>query len=608
MTDIFDAKEFLKNLTTYPGVYQMFDIQGGLLYVGKAKSLKKRVTSYFRPQAPHSKTYALVSQISRIDVIVTRTENEALLLENNLIKKYKPRFNILLRDDKSYPYLFLSDHKEYPRMDFHRGPKREKGHYFGPYLSAGSVRETLNLLQKLFKIRQCDDVFFRNRTRPCLQYQIQRCTAPCVGYIDPVTYRNDVQHAVWFLQGKNQAIIDDLIVKMETASTQFSYEVAAQYRDQIAMLRRMQEKQYVMSEKGDIDLAIVVSKHGVSCVHLTQIRNGMMLGNKTYFPQVPDKSSDEEVLSAFISQHYFINTLENDIPNLILTNYSLPDAEWLAQALSEFAQHKVAISKPQRGDRVTWLNMALNNATRVLINHLASQSNIYRRFEALQQALKLENVPARIECFDISHTMGEATVASCVVFNVKGPTKNDYRRFNITDITPGDDYAAMKQALYRRYKRLKENEGKLPDIILIDGGRGQLHQAEVVLRELQVSGVMLIGVAKGEGRKPGLETLWIAGKTEPLNLASDSEALHLIQQIRDEAHRFAITGHRKRRGKVGLQSILEQIPGIGAKRRQELLRQLGGLQEISRASVEDLANIPGISLALAQRIYDKLHS
>lgn len=606
MSDSFDSKTFLKNLTVSPGVYQMFDKRNELLYVGKAKNLKNRVSNYFRSQSPYSKTQALVNQIHHVEVIVTGTESEALLLECNLIKKYKPRYNVLLRDDKSYPYIYLSDHPLYPRLDFHRGPKRANGRYFGPYFSAFAVRETLRVLQKLFRIRQCDDNFFRSRTRPCLQYQILRCSGPCVNLISPEDYQQDLKRAILFLEGKNQTILDELAKKMEVASEELAFEQAARYRDQIILLRRIQEKQYMVRDAGDIDVIAISSRHGCSCVNVIPIRHGQILGNKSYFPHIPENCTNSEILSSFIAQFYLTQSNDREPPAIILVNEHLPEQELLESTLGMQFNKRIHIQSSYRGDRAQWVAMALKNAEQALSNHLSNQNNLYRRFEALQGALNLENLPQRLECFDISHTMGEATVASCVVFDLKGPVKNAYRRFNIENITPGDDYAAMHQVLTRRYKRLKEGEGTLPDIIFIDGGRGQLHQAEKVLKELQVSGVMLIGIAKGELRKPGLETLWIAGHTEPLNLSSDSEALHLIQQIRDEAHRFAITGHRRQRGKARLESVLEQIPGVGPKRRRELLNRMGGLQEISRATVEDLAKIPGISLALAKRIYDTL--
>ncbi len=606
--DSFDHKAFLKTLTTRPGVYRMLDAEGTVIYVGKAKNLKRRVSSYFSRQDTSPKTRALVAQIRNIEVTITNTESEALLLENNLIKAHRPRYNILLRDDKSYPYIYLSD-DEFPRLSLHRGRRSKKGRYFGPYPSASAVRESLNLLQKLFPVRQCEDSFYRNRQRPCLQYQIKRCSGPCVDLVDAETYQEDVRHAVMFLEGKDNAIIDELVKKMEAASAALGFERAAHYRDQIANLRRVQEKQYVMGEGGNLDVIAAALKEGVGCVQVFFIRNGRNLGNKTYFPQHTAQSDSADILAAFIPQYYIGGAGgERVIPAEILISESLPEQALLEGVLSEQAGRKVSVSDKLRGERARWLQLAMTNAEQALSSHLATRQNIMSRFEALQEALELDDMPQRIECFDISHTMGEATVASCVVFDTNGAVKSDYRRFNIEGITPGDDYAAMEQALMRRFKRLKEGEGKFPDILLIDGGKGQLRQAEKVLEELQVIGVILIGVAKGPSRKPGLEQLILSGHTAPIILPPDSPALHLIQQVRDEAHRFAITGHRQRRAKARRTSTLEGIPGLGPKRRQQLLRQFGGLQEVARAGVEDLMVIKGISRKLAQSIYDAFHA
>jgi excinuclease ABC subunit C len=604
--DSFDYKAFLKTLTTRPGVYRMLDAEGTVIYVGKAKNLKRRVSSYFSRHDSSPKTRSMVSRIHSIEIAVTNTENEALLLENNLIKALRPRYNILLRDDKSYPYIYLSD-DEFPRLSLHRGRRSKKGRYFGPYPSAAAVRESLNLLQKLFPVRQCEESFYRNRQRPCLQYQIKRCSGPCVELIDRESYREDVRHAVMFLEGKDNAIIDELVRKMEAASAALDFERAARYRDQIANLRRVQEKQFVMGGGGDLDVIAVALKDGVGCVQVFFIRNGRNLGNKSYFPQHTAEADSAEILAAFISQ-YYLGGSEHPIPGEILISEHLPEQALLEQVLSEQAERKVSLSDRLRGDRARWLQLARTNAEQALSSHLATRQNIINRFEALREALGLDELPQRIECFDISHTMGEATVASCVVFDTNGAVKSDYRRFNIEGITPGDDYAAMEQALTRRFKRLKEGEGKYPDILLIDGGKGQLRQAEKVLEELQVIGVILIGVAKGPTRKPGLEQLILSGHSTPIILPPDSPALHLIQQVRDEAHRFAITGHRQRRAKARRTSSLEGIPGLGPKRRQQLLRQFGGLQEVARAGVEDLMVIKGISRKLAQSIYDAFHA
>ena len=604
MTDLFDAKAFLKTLTPRPGVYQMHNAEGEVLYVGKAGNLKKRVSSYFSRSAQTAKTRSLVSQIKSVQVTVTRSETEALLLENNLIKNLKPRYNILLRDDKSYPYIYLSGHPDFPRLGFHRGAQRGKGQYFGPYPSAGAVRDSLNLLQKVFPVRQCEDSFFSNRSRPCLQYQIKRCTAPCVGLVDRETYQEDVRHAVMFLGGKSSQVVDELVTRMETAAAALNFERAAHYRDQIGKLRRVQEKQYVSGETGDIDVVAVAAKSGVGCIQVFYVRGGLLLGNKPFFPIHTQDESETEILNAFLPQYY----LGKDVPAEILVNQPLPEIDLLEQALAAQAGRRVTITSRVKGERARWLEMALTNAQESLAGKLASKAGMRSRMVALQEALGLEQPPSRMECFDISHSMGEATVASCVVFNEEGALKSDYRRFSIENITPGDDYAAMHQALLRRYTRLKNGEGKLPDILFIDGGKGQLSEAEKVLEELQLSGVTLVGIAKGPDRKPGLETLFLSGSNSAIILPRDSAALLLIQQIRDEAHRFAISGHRQRRDKTRSGSQLEKIPGLGPKRRRSLLSQFGGMSEVARAGVEDLASVEGISRQLAQRIYDNFHT
>ncbi len=608
MPDSFDSKNFLKNVTSKPGVYRMFDAEGTVIYVGKAKSLKKRLASYFRKNLDSPKTRAMVSQIADVEVMVTHTEGEALLLENNLIKELKPRYNILLRDDKSYPYIFLSTNDDFPRLAYHRGAKRAKGRYFGPYPSAGAVRESLNLLQKIFPVRQCEDSFYRNRTRPCLQYQIKRCTAPCVDFVSKEAYAEDVTHAVMFLEGRNEQVIDDLVAKMETASKNLAFEKAAHYRDQIVNLRRVQEKQFVSNEGGDLDVVACEVQNGIACVQVFFIRGGRNLGNKSFFPKQTDQATPAEVLAAFLPQYYLASHhSKGEIPRRILLNYELEEMGWLSDLLGEQAGYPVRLSTEVRSERRRWLEMAVENVRIALKSHLTSKANMTQRYEALQDALRLDAMPQRMECFDISHTMGEATVASCVVFDQNGPLKSDYRRFNITDITGGDDYAAMRQALSRRYTRLKKGEGALPDILFIDGGKGQLAQATEVMAELQITDVLLVGIAKGVARKPGEETLFLSGDTTPFILEPDSPALHLIQQIRDEAHRFAITGHRARRSKARNVSPLEGIDGLGPKRRQQLLKHFGGIQEVMRAGVADLAKLNGISAELAQRIYDQFH-
>ena len=599
----FDAEDFLRTLTALPGIYRMFDAAGQVLYVGKARNLKKRVSSYFRRSGLAPKTRALMKHMARVEVTVTRTEAEALLLENNLIKLHRPRYNILLRDDKSYPYIYLSADGEYPRLTFHRGARKGKGRYFGPYPSSGAVRESLHLLQKMFHVRQCEDSFFANRSRPCLQYQIKRCTAPCVGLVSPQDYAQDVRHTVLFLEGKSSVLNAELVEKMESAAARQDYEQAAVYRDQIASLSRVQERQYVSGESGDMDIVAVAVSGGQACVQVFFVRNGVNLGNKVFFPRIPQDSSEQEVLSAFTTQYY----LEHPVPGRILLSAELDDVDLLAEALSEKAQHKVVLSSRVRGERARWLQMGVENAAQALAARLSSQAGMQQRLHRLQQLLELDEAPQRIECFDISHSQGEGTVASCVVFDREGPRKSDYRRFNISDITPGDDYAAMEQALLRRYTRLKKEDAALPELLLIDGGKGQVSSAQKVMEELQISEILLVGVSKGPERRPGLELLHIPAQQRVLDLAPDSPALHLIQQIRDEAHRFAITGHRQRRAKARNVSPLEGIPGVGPRRRQQLLKHFGGMQEVARAGVEEIGKVSGISRDLAQKIYDTFH-
>lgn len=598
----FDSAAFLKTLTSRPGVYQMIDSDGTVIYVGKAKNLKNRVSSYFRNTGLSSKTRVMAGQIASIEITVTHTENEALILENNLIKERMPRYNILLRDDKTYPYLLISGHK-FPRLSLHRGIKRSRGNYFGPYPSAGAVRESLNLLQKLFPVRQCDETYYQNRSRPCLQHQIKRCTAPCVGLISEEDYQKDVQHTILFLQGKNQQVMDELSQQMEAASSQLDFELAASIRDKIISLRRIQERQYVSSEQGDLDVLAAIVRDGIAIVEVYFIRGGRSLGNKSYFPKGSSESTPEELLSAFIPQYY----LGKDVPTEILVSHVPEDMALLEEVLKTESKHRVQLRCPQRGTSVRWMTMATTNADVSLSQRLSSRANLLKRFELLQEALGLEEMPKRLECFDISHSSGERTVASCVVFGLEGAIKSDYRKFNIEGITPGDDYAAMNQALTRRFTRLQKGEGKRPDLLLIDGGKGQLTEAKAVMANLQLD-IDILGIAKGPERKPGEETLFLVGRAGEVNLPPDSPALHLLQQVRDEAHRFAITGHRQRRAKARNTSPLEGIAGMGPKRRQKLLQQFGGLQEIKRAGVEDIMRVDGISKALAQKIYDVFHS
>ena len=597
-------KALIMSLPPKPGIYRMLGAKGEVLYVGKARNLRKRVQSYFRASGLAARVMLLMHQAQNIEITVTHTETEALLLENNLIKTLLPRFNILLRDDKSYPYIFISDGQEFPRIGFHRGAKREKGRYFGPYPSSYGVRETLNLLQKIFRVRQCHDSFFRNRSRPCLQYQIKRCSGPCVGLIEPERYTADVQQAVMFMEGKSQSLVRESIKQMEQASDKQDFETAALFRDRIAMLKRIQEKQYITGEGGDADVMAIAATPEAACIVVTWIRGGQNLGSKSFFPRMGAESTPWEMLDAFLSQYYLSG---RTIPARIYLSEAIVDRALLQRAFSEHAGKKIALTVNPRGAPRRWMQMAKFNAADALRRHLAGKINMQGRFETLRDALKLESTPERIECFDISHTMGEAAVASCVVFDVNGPVKSDYRRFNIAGIEPGDDYGAMTQALTRRYRRVKEGEGRLPDLLLIDGGKGQLSAAEAVLQELQLEDMKLVAVAKGRERKPGKEQLFLSGSRRPTILPADSSGLHLIQQVRDEAHRFAIAGHRQRRGRARTTSTIERIPGIGGKRRQALLKNFGGLREVACAGVEDLTRVPGISQELAQKIYDAFH-
>jgi len=597
----------LKTLPLLPGVYRMLGVEGEILYVGKARSLKNRVGSYFQKNIESPKTRALVERIRDIEVTLTASETEALLLEQTLIKELKPPYNILLRDDKSYPFLFVSEGEEYPRIDFHRGPKKQKGRYFGPYPGSQAVRESLQLLQKLFQVRQCEDTFFRNRERPCLQYQIKRCRAPCVKFVSPEEYAEDVRHTVLFLEGRNEEVMQDLMARMNQAADTLDFEAAVIYRDQLAALRRVQEQQFVTRDAGNADVIAVAAQPGGVCVQILFVREGRVLGSKEFHPNMFGETSPAEILSEFLPSFYLQSDNGRDIPDEIITSDELPDAGVIHEAIRALHGRDVRIKHRVRETRQAWLQLARLNAEQGLSARLANRTHMNARFAALQQAVGRTQPITRMECFDISHTMGEATVASCVVFDETGPRKSDYRLFNIEGITGGDDYAAMHQALTRRYQRLKAGEGRLPDILFIDGGKGQLAQAITVLEELGVHGVTLIGIAKGEGRKPGLETLHFADGAD-LQLPADSPALHLIQYIRDEAHRFAITGHRARRGKQRKRSALEDIPGVGPKKRRDLIQHFGGLQEVLRASAKDLATVPGIGLTLAETIYDALHS
>lgn len=606
VAESFDSSAFLASCSGYPGVYRMFDARATLLYVGKANNLKKRLASYFRNTGLASKTAALVSRIAQVETTITANETEALLLEQTLIKEWRPPYNILLRDDKSYPYVFLTD-GDYPRLSLHRGAKKKKGRYFGPYPSGGAIRESLNLLQKTFLVRQCEDSFFKNRTRPCLQYQIKRCKGPCVGLVDPGEYAQDVRHSVMFLEGRSNALTDELSSAMEAASQELNFERAAELRDQISLLRRVQDQQSMEGGSGNVDVVAAMVNPGGACVHLISVRDGRVLGSKNFYPQVAIEEESSEVLAAFLAQ-YYLSSNERDLPAELIVNALHEDFPALIAAIAELRGRELSISHRVRGIRARWQQLAVTNAEQALASRLANRLHLSARFAALAQVLRLDPPPQRLECFDISHSSGEATVASCVVFGPQGPLKSDYRRFNIEGITGGDDYAAMHQALTRRFKRAKAGEGVLPDILLVDGGKGQLTMAREVLQTLHIPDLLLLGVAKGSTRKPGLETLYLNDAAGEFTLPGDSPALHLIQQIRDEAHRFAITGHRARRGKARRTSTLEEVAGVGPKRRRELLNHFGGLQELSRASIEEIAKVPTISKKLAELIYAALHS
>lgn len=602
----FDPSQFLADASQQPGIYQMFDAAGSILYVGKAKNLKKRLASYFRATGLSPKTQALVARIHRIEVTITSSEAEALILEQNLIKSNRPPFNILLRDDKSYPYIFISSGEDYPRLSFHRGAKKKRGDYFGPFPNVGAVRESMHFLQKTFRVRQCEDSVFNNRSRPCLQYQIKRCTAPCVELISKEDYARDIRFTQMFLTGNAQELMAELANQMESAAIALEFEKAAALRDQITALRNIQQQQIVEEGNGDIDVLAIVQRAQSLCVHVLFVRQGRILGSRSYFPQIALAESESDMLTQFAAQFYLGGT-GRDMPREIITNIELVESHLLADALHTIIGRQLVISYQVRSYRAKWQQMAVTAAEQNLTAHLNAKKNSLERFIALQDALNLDEAPTRLECFDISHSSGESTVASCVVFDTNGPLKSDYRRFNIEGITAGDDYAAMAQALERRYTRLQKGEGKMPDILLIDGGKGQLSKALEVMAELGVDDLIIIGVAKGVTRKAGFETLINAYTGEEFTLDNDSPALHLIQHIRDEAHRFAITGHRARRDKKRKTSTLEGIPGVGAVKRKELLRHFGGIQEIEKASLESLALVKGISPSLAEEIYGYFH-
>ena len=596
----FDGKAFVRDLTPAPGVYRMIGADGGVLYVGKASSLRKRVGSYFLKEQPSRRIALMVSQIASVEITATRTEAEALLLENQLIKALRPRYNVLLRDDKSYPYILLTE-ETWPRLAFHRGPRGTAGRYFGPFPGSGAVRETMELMFKLFRLRSCEDSVFRNRSRPCLQHQIGRCSAPCVGLVPTRDYDATVRRAALFLEGRSSELVDDLGKAMEAASHRLDFEQAALLRDQIAGVRSIQAKQYVEGEQVDMDVLACTLAQGSACVLLMAFRNGYNQGTRSYFPKTNGAESAEEVLEAFVAQHY----LDQRPPREIVLSHAIADAALLQDVFTQQAGRKVELRTSVRGERARYLEIARQNAELALASEVSSSASQRARLLSLQELLGLAEAPGRIECFDISHTMGEATVASCVVFDAEGPVRGQYRRFNITGIQPGDDYAAMRQALERRFRRGLA-EGVLPDLLLIDGGAGQLAQARLVLDELGVQGVAMVGVAKGEARRAGHEALVFPDGRE-LRPGAASPGLQLVQQVRDEAHRFAITGHRGKRQKVRETSRLEDIAGIGPRRRASLLKHFGGLSGLKAAGVEEIARVEGVNAALAQRIYAALH-
>jgi excinuclease ABC subunit C len=587
---VFDAKSFVAGLPNLPGVYRMLGARGEALYVGKARDLKKRVGSYFHKQASSPRIQMMLSQVASIEVTASRSEGEALLLENNLIKSLAPRYNILFRDDKSYPYLTVTGH-EFPRLGFHRGAKDRQNRYFGPFPHAYAVRESIQLLQRVFRLRTCEDTVFENRSRPCLLHQIHRCTAPCTDLISAGQYAEDVANAVLFLEGREDDVIRGLGDKMNAAADAQHYEKAAAYRDQVRALSRVQARQYVESNRGvDADVVACAIEGGIACVNLVMIRGGRHVGDRSFFPSNAEGATAGEVVAAFLEQHY----LDQPLPALVVTSEPV-DLE------------NANVVNPSHGERRVWLEMACKNAGLAIAQRVRDRATQQGRLQALREALGLPESVERIECFDISHTMGEAMVASCVVYDRQQMQKSEYRRFNIRDVTPGDDYAAMRQALSRRYERVNAEAGKVPDLVLIDGGKGQVSAAKAAMVELGMNDIAIVGIAKGPERKPGLEELIIESEARTLQLAPSHPGLHLIQAIRDEAHRFAIVGHRARRGKARTRSMLNEIPGIGAKRRQALIEHFGGLRGVQAAAIDDIAKVEGISRPLAERIYRHLH-
>ncbi|WP_133126754.1 excinuclease ABC subunit UvrC [Legionella nagasakiensis] len=608
-------KNFLAHLTTEPGVYRMLDAEGNVLYVGKAGNIKKRVSHYFSKANTGAKTRSLVNQIAAIEVSITRSETEAFLLESSLIKSLRPKYNVLLRDDKSYPFLHVTGQHDYPRMEIMRCKnKPKKGDFFGPYPSVTAVKETLSTIQKVFKIRNCSDSTFNNRTRPCLQYQIKRCSAPCVAYISEREYRQSVVDAMHFLQGRRRDMLIELESRMEEAANRLEFEEAARLRDQIKNLRLVQEQQGMVQLQGEADVIVLEAHPGFACIQWVSVRDGQIIGSQSFFPSVPEQALEgeyeeadlwQQVFTAFIT-HFYVGTPER-IPSLILTNHKIHDQQALQTLLSSLRGKVCRIQSRPRGIKARWVDFACNNLGVAIMERAASATMMAKRYEALQTVLNMSTNIIRMECFDVSHTQGEATVASCVVFDINGPCKSEYRRFNITGIPPGDDYKALEQAIRRRFKKLVAEQA-LPSVLIVDGGKGQVTVAVRVLHELNIKDVKLLGVAKEPSRKAGWEQIILADESQEMVLSPDSPALHLIQYIRDEAHRFAIMLHRKKRQKAGFASSLESIAGIGDKRRQALLRRFGGLRELARAPIDEIVKVQGISESLATRIYQHFHS
>ena len=604
----FNSKKFVGSLTSRPGIYCMKNNNDKVIYIGKAKNLKKRVSSYFnRADSAPIKTQVMMKQVDNIDVTITETESEALILENNLIKEYKPKYNIIFRDDKSYPYIYLTTTHKFPRFNYYRGSLKGKGKYFGPFPSAGSVKKTLNLIQKLFLIRSCEDSVFANRSRPCLQYQIKRCSAPCVNYITKEDYQSDIDNAVLFIEGKKEKIIKTLTEPMQIAADELDYEKAAKLRDQIRSVREIQEKQYAGGKVNDVDIVVCAKNNNQACIQLSFIRSGLNLGSRKYYPRHIEEQSESDLIQAFLSQFYLNNKKLKKYPAEILVSHDIDEKALVETVIYEKFKQNIKIKYKVRGERAKWLSIAKENATLDLRQKLAINENLTKRYKALQDLLGFAEPIEKMECFDISHMQGESTVGSCVVFGKNGAIKEQYRKFNIENITKGDDYAATSQIIRRRYMRLIKENNILPDLILIDGGKGQINVVKKELDELQLSHILILGIAKGPSRKAGMENLILSIDNEIIECDSASPALHLIQHIRDEAHRFAIMAHRQKRKKKRSRSILEEIEGIGNKRRQLLIRHFGGLQGVSNASINELTKVSGINKNLAKKIYETIH-